>query len=139
VQKPEINILNLQKNIRLGAKEIKNIKKIVLLALKSQSDALLRKINICLMDNQKIKKLNKKHLKADHPTDVLAFNIEETGEIAISAQQAKINAKAYKTEDLDELYLYVAHGCLHLLGYDDNTAMKRELMQNKASKILQNL
>ncbi len=59
-----------------------------------------------------------------------------TGDIIISAQQACINARIFNTNPVYELYLYVAHGLLHLLGYDDKTVKDRNIMQQKAKDTL---
>jgi probable rRNA maturation factor len=75
------------------------------------------------------------------PTDVLAFDLSAPGavrvllaDIIISADTAARNAKIFHTTPLYELYLYVVHGVLHLLGYDDKTKAQRKLMHKKAIK-----
>jgi probable rRNA maturation factor len=83
-----------------------------------------------------ISKLNLKFLNKNKPTDVLAFNLEDDkrsiiGDIIISADTAKRNAQIYKTTSSYELNLYAIHGCLHLLGYDDNNAKNTKIMRGK--------
>jgi len=57
-------------------------------------------------------------------------------DIVVSTDAAIQNAKSFKTTPFYELNLYVIHGILHLLGYDDKTAKGRKIMQNKANNIL---
>ena len=80
--------------------------------------------------------MNLEFLHRDQPTDVLAF---ESGEIVVSSDTAIRNARIFKTKPLYELYLYVVHGVLHIIGYDDRTKKQRERMQKKADDILQAL
>jgi rRNA maturation RNase YbeY len=79
-------------------------------------------------------------------TDVIAFDNsldkrDETllGDIAVSTDTAIRNARIYKTTPLYEIYLYVIHGVLHLLGYDDKTQKERKIMQSKADHIISTL
>ncbi|MEO0083679.1 MAG: rRNA maturation RNase YbeY [candidate division WOR-3 bacterium] len=87
-------------------------------------------LNIVFVNDKYIKKLNKQFLKKDRPTDVLAFpmkiNSDKTpsliddnvfGEIYISKDRAKKQAKALKIKVSDEIYNLIKHGILHLLGY----------------------
>ena len=81
-------------------------------------------------------KLNKKFLKKNHFTDVIAFrlnNYEEKkieGEIYISLPRAKENAKVYEVPYEKEVARLIIHGCLHLLGYLDETKNQKQIMTN---------
>ena len=81
-------------------------------------------------------KLNKKFLKKNHFTDVIAFrlnNYEEKkieGEIYISLPRAKENAKVYEQPYEKEVARLIIHGCLHLLGYSDETKNQKQIMTN---------
>jgi len=94
------------------------------------------KINIILTGDREIRKLNKKYRKKDKPTDVLAFPMGEDGEIgdiAISRETTRRNAKRFGVTYNDELRRLVVHGVLHLLGYDHGRKM------TDAEKIYQEL
>jgi len=85
-----------------------------------------------------ISKLNALYLKENNPTDVLSFNLsnaqdpkEILGDIIVSADTASRNSRIYKTSPADELDLYALHGCLHLLGYNDNNPRNRKIMRKK--------
>jgi len=68
----------------------------------------------------------------------LAFDITDKkdkdkmfADIVISTDTALRNAGIYKTTALDEVNLYLVHGALHLLGYDDHSLRDRQLMRKK--------
>lgn len=81
-------------------------------------------ITVRLTNNQEIQKLNKKFLKRDFPTDVLSFNYDQVaddgsnylGDVVVSVDQAKKQAKEYGNDVKHEIAQLVEHGVLHLLG-----------------------
>lgn len=89
--------------------------------------------------------MNRKFLSQDYPTDVLAFDLTNRyqpssrenflGEIVISTDTAKRNAKTYNTSFRQEIKLYIIHGILHLLGYEDKTKNEKELMRRKEKEL----
>jgi len=93
------------------------------------------------MNARQIQALNSRFLGKDYPTDVIAFSFDGPAgkviaDIAVSTDAACINAREFKNNLLDEIYLYVIHGLLHILGYDDKNLKQRKLMQAKAENIL---
>jgi probable rRNA maturation factor len=64
---------------------------------------------------------------------VLTF---QHGEIFISVETAKRNARAFGTSLLRELQLYIVHGLLHLHGFDDRTASAGRKIKAAQEKIL---
>jgi probable rRNA maturation factor len=73
-----------------------------------------------------LQSLNKRFRGKDYPTDVLSFSSE--GDIAISLQRAKAQAKEWNHKPEDEIRILMLHGVLHLQGMDhetDNGEMKR--------------
>lgn len=76
-------------------------------------------------------------------TDVLTFdwspqsNFDSIeGEIIISAQTAKRNSAEYGASVKDEILLYMIHGVLHLLGYDDHDSAQIKKMRAQEKKLL---
>lgn len=132
----KINILNLQKKIPVGKLLVSKIKKVIKEAIFSELAGETREISLCLVTSTIIKRLNRKYFGKNNPTDVIAFN---TGDIAVSTDAAVINARIFKTTPLYELLLYVAHGALHLLGYDDKTIQQRKAMENRAKNIIEKI
>jgi rRNA maturation RNase YbeY len=78
---------------------------------------------------------NIKHLNHDFLTDVITFDYCDdnliAGDVLISAERVKENAKFFKVKFLNELQRVMVHGLLHLLGYNDKTKKEREMMQKK--------
>ena len=90
--------------------------------------------------------LHKKFLKKDSVTDVLSFDYSQkktrgalAGEIVICAGVARRNARAYKTTLEQELCLYVIHGILHLLGYDDHRPADIRAMRRREAELMRAL
>ena len=84
-------------------------------------------ITVAVVDNPTIHELNKEFLDHDYPTDVLSFLLDENqeeldGEVIVSAEMAASEAARFDWTPTAELLLYVIHGTLHLVGYDDTTA-----------------
>jgi probable rRNA maturation factor len=84
----------------------------------------LSNINFIFCSDVYLRKINKKYLGHDYFTDIVTFDnsIENKmieGDIFISIDRIKKNSIAFKTTFRDELHRVLAHGVLHLLGYDD--------------------
>jgi probable rRNA maturation factor len=92
------------------------------------------------VDDAAIQYLNFRFLKKDCPTDVISFPIGEEvglwGEVYVSVDRTREQAKDYGVPPSEELARCVIHGVLHLLGYDDGTARKREEMRGKEEEYL---
>lgn len=99
------------------------------------------KIDVAVVDDPTIAELHQRYLDDPDPTDVLSFVLERSskyieGEIVVSADTAAASAPNYNWTAADELLLYVIHGALHLVGYDDATPKKRAKMREKEQKYL---
>ncbi|MBN1913527.1 MAG: rRNA maturation RNase YbeY [Candidatus Omnitrophica bacterium] len=139
----KVVIQNLRKKIPLSRQKIKRA---VLEALASEGVEKTGQINVCFLSDKAIRKLNKRFFKLDTPTDVIAFDISAGGlskelsaDIAISVDTAISNSRIYKTSLSYEISLYIIHGVLHILGYDDKREKSRRLMQRKAEDLLDRL
>lgn len=89
---------------------------------------------IILTDNDYIRELNRRFLRHNYATDVLAFSLEEDrieGEIYISVDKAIEQAKEYKVTMKNELMRLTIHGTLHLVGYQDDTPENKKIMYEK--------
>jgi probable rRNA maturation factor len=141
-----ITIKNQRNKMEITVKNIQNIlpvypakiKKLIKHILKNEGIKKTGYINICFVDNPLIKKFNAKFLKSRSATDVLAFDLSEkkdakiiSADIIISAQAALKQANVFKTTPDYELSLYVAHGILHILGYDDQKTRQIKQMRRK--------
>lgn len=105
-------------------------------AIVSDEKWAVQEISLTYVDNAQIRQLNQQYLHKDRPTDVIAFTLSEPGQplmadIYISVEQAAIQAKDYAVRLKNELIRLTAHGVLHTLGYDHETAADAELMKTK--------
>lgn len=103
----------------------------------------LPELSIVLVDDVKIKELNRKYRKVDRVTDVLAFDyglpFGGQGEIIICLPQAKRQAEELKHALKKELAILLIHGILHLVGYNDETEEQRNKMFKKEEEIWQKI
>ncbi len=102
-------------------------------------------LSIVFLSDKKMRALNNKALGHDHVTDVVTFNLLSSldakgayidGEIYVCPAEARRNAVRFDETFERELFRYVAHGILHLLGYDDATSTERDLMHTKEDLLL---
>ena len=98
-------------------------------------------ISVAIVDDPTIHELNRTYLNHDYPTDVLSFRLnEETadldGELIVSAETAANQAEQYGWTMADELLLYLVHGTLHLVGYEDEDAASQSQMRNRERHFL---
>jgi len=107
-------------------------------------------INLLFTGDKKIASLNKQFLGRNEPTDVISFGSKRRlvptknlkgfiGEVVISLDTAEYNAKRFNTTIQKEIFLYVIHGVLHLMGYGDKTKKEQRIIQEKQNKILEKL
>lgn len=93
-------------------------------------------ISLAVVGDKAMHELNRRYLGHDYPTDVLSFVLEQSaerleGEVIVSADTAIATAVRYGWSPIEELLLYVIHGCLHLSGYDDQTDDARTAMRQR--------
>jgi probable rRNA maturation factor len=92
------------------------------------------RISVAIVDDPTIHDLNRQFLQHDYPTDVLSFVLESTpelleGEIVVSGDTAVAQAGEYSSTPEEELMLYVIHGTLHLVGFDDHEEVDQAKMR----------
>lgn len=143
-------INSLQKKILLNKKLIN---KVFNTLNKNVADRLSNyELTVTFVDDKYIRRLNKRFLGKDRFTDVIAFPMEEIsrplvsrrklptiilGDVVISVDRAKVQAKRFRHSFDEELALLIIHGTLHLLGYDDIKTKNATLMRQKEQEILQ--
>jgi probable rRNA maturation factor len=132
-----IEISNRQTAFEFDARRLKRAAEAILRDAGIASAAL----SIAVVDDPTIRRLNRQFLDHDEPTDVLSFVLEHErghleGEVIVSAQTALGSAARYGWSPEAELSLYVIHGTLHLVGYDDHTADQRAAMRGGERRYL---
>ena len=105
--------------------------------------------SIIIVDNDYIHKLNKEYRGINRPTDVISFALEDDktmvipdeirllGDIYISIDKAKEQAKEYGHSLERELCFLAVHGIYHLLGYDHEKEEAAEIMFKKQEEVLE--
>ncbi|MCG8584212.1 MAG: rRNA maturation RNase YbeY [Pirellulales bacterium] len=101
-------------------------------------------VSVAIVDDATIWRLNREYLEHDYPTDVLSFVLSQDdqrleGEIIVSADTAEREAVEHGWSSESELLLYVVHGALHLVGYDDDSDENRQRMREREQEILSRL
>jgi probable rRNA maturation factor len=101
-------------------------------------------LSIALVDDGAMKELNHSYRGKNRPTDVLAFAMREgelpdddgmLGDVVISVDTARRQAARNGRSLLDEMTMLLAHGLLHLLGYDHDTKSKEKVMAAKTREL----
>lgn len=124
--------------------ELDDFKKYFLSIMKDLQveDAL---VNIIIVDNEEIKKINKEYRNIDNVTDVISFALEDVefktpfrilGDIYISYEKVKEQALKYEHSEKRELYFLATHGLLHLLGYDHMNEKEEKTMFDLQKELL---
>lgn len=140
-----IRIKNSQKKISLSKKRVIYLASQIL-KIKGIAKA---ELSILFVGKQRIRRLNKRFRKIDRPTDVLAFSMREgegallhpeiLGDLVICPELARDYARNYSSTTQREIYRYLIHGILHLLGHDDRSKKCRLLMKSEEEKILKKI
>ena len=129
--------------------DIDKLKDIALYTLKRENidNSIL---NVIIIDNEEIHKINKEYRGIDRPTDVISFALEDDrtfvslditvlGDIYISIDKVYEQAKLYNHSVIREISFLTVHGVLHLLGYDHIKEEEEKIMFDKQRKYLDEL
>lgn len=103
--------------------------------------------NVIIIDNSRIREINREYRNIDRETDVISFaleddktfNLEEIrvlGDIYISIDKVRSQALEYGHSFKRELSFLAIHGFLHLLGYDHMEKDEEEIMFKKQEEVL---
>ncbi len=97
-----------------------------------------KNISIAFVSGAEMKKLNSAYRGFDKTTDVLSFEGQGDflGEIVIDCGQIKRQAGDFNNSAEDELIFILAHGLLHLIGYDDKTEKTRLEMIRQGERFI---
>lgn len=149
----ETMIINQQNKVNYGREQQQVILSVVNNIAQMAKFPSNTEVSILLVDNNYIKELNFIYRRQNRPTDVLSFAMNELGDdepeydfggevnvlgdIVISLEQAAIQSEEYGHSLHRELGFLVAHGMLHLLGYDHETEEEGKVMRQLEEKIMQ--
>jgi probable rRNA maturation factor len=138
---PEISVDNRQRLLRLDLPSLRDFAKRALdkcLKIPGRKSALsaLSAVNVILVSDRRIAEVHRRFMDEPDPTDVITF---QHGEIVISTETAKRQARKFRTTVGYELRLYVVHGLLHLHGFDDKTPAGAAEMKRVQERVVASL
>lgn len=139
-----------EQSIPVGTEDLRSLAQLV---LSEEGYPESTEVAILLISSEEMAGYNNRFLNRDGPTDVLAFPVEAlipgivpdldphgppliVGDIVISPAYVKTQAESLGVSVEDEMALMVAHGVLHLLGYDHETDEEAEHMEQRERDLL---
>lgn len=132
-------LVNLQRRVPLAPRRLLRTARRALHTL-GRPEAL---VQLTFVDDRQIRRLNARYRRRAKATDVLAFPLEVPGpsplwgEVVVSAETARRQARQLRIPVALELQLLVVHGLLHLAGYDDGEPDEARLMHEREREILE--
>ncbi len=129
----QINVFNKQRLIAIKTADVKKITEAVI-ALEKQN---CHEVTVNFVSVKEISKLHALYFDDPSPTDCISFPMDDAdesnyrilGEIFVCPQVAKEYAREKKKDFYLEITLYIVHGLLHLIGYDDIKAQDKVKMR----------
>lgn len=100
----------------------------------------LESLNYIFVSDNRLLEINRNFLNHDYYTDIITFDLSSgpliTGEIYISVDRVRENARTLKQSFRKELHRVVFHGALHLCGYKDKSPRDIKIMRQKEEDYL---
>jgi probable rRNA maturation factor len=97
-------------------------------------------VNLVIVDDREIRRLNRRYRGKDKPTDVLSFAYDGVegvvGDVFLSRQTLARDAARLGVEPAHLSLRLVIHGCLHVSGYDHETDAEAERMERRERVLL---
>jgi len=134
----------LIKNLQVSSQD-SSINKIsvhkIISSLRKEFNLTVSSLSVSFINSAELRHINKEYFNHDYETDVITFNYskklkEIDGEILISFEEAKLNAKKYNVTYGKELCRLLIHGMLHLLNFDDKNKERKKIMQQMENKLI---
>ncbi len=132
-------VIDRQRRVRLSPARLRRAAERALTAVGRPAG----QIELLVVDDAEIRRLNARYRGIRRRTDVLAFPLETpdapgglVGQVVLSAQTAARQARRLGVAVPLEMDLLVTHGVLHLVGYDDRDPIEARLMHERERDIL---
>ncbi len=101
-------------------------------------------VNLVLVDDAEVRRLNRTYRGIDRATDVLSFDLRDdnpppvprTGEVVVSTETLLRAAARHRVTPAEELARLVIHGILHLQGFDHQRPAERRAMRRQEHDLL---
>lgn len=136
---PRIVVRNAQRKLPLQLPELQRFAECALQQLWRSLPARcvrlrgIEEISAILVSDRRIAQLHRRFMNIAGPTDVITFH---HGEIFISVETAAAHAQQFHSTLEPEVRLYLVHGILHLLGFDDTSARAARAMEAMQTRIV---
>ena len=135
-------MITFQNTSKFKVKDLRK-KKLWLNSISNNEGKEIVSLSFLFVDDEEMLKYNKKYLKHESYTDVITFDSSEdkkiAGDIIISLERVNDNAKFYQVSYNYELQRVMAHGLLHLLGYNDQNKEEKKIIRKKENYYLDNI
>jgi probable rRNA maturation factor len=124
-----------QEEVNFTVKDKRKIREWILKAAENE-EYRIGVLNYIFTNDNTLLQLNKEYLQHFTLTDIITFDMSENdgeiaGDIYISIDRARENAREFKVSLSNELNRLLIHGILHLMGYKDKTPGEKEAMRQK--------
>jgi len=134
---PTVNISSSQTALRVPRKKIAAMVEFVARA----EAACIDEVDIAVVSARRIASLNRRYLRHAGSTDVLSFDLSAPGaglatQLIVCAEVAVREARKRGLGPQRELMLYIVHGLLHVLGYDDADPESADKMYARQEELL---
>jgi probable rRNA maturation factor len=120
-------------------KQKNNLRAWIEMVLKAEGKTL-GSLSYTFCSDSYLRNINRKHLQHNYFTDIITFDFCEgnriSGDIYISIDRIRENAKAERCLVTTETHRVMIHGVIHLCGYNDKTLKQQHLMRAKEDKYL---
>ncbi len=137
----EVTIHNTHPTSKIKKREIEKLVKRVL-----KEERITLPVDVIFTDDGFMKRINRKFTNRRNTTDVLSFGMKEgknmgidypsLGDVYVSLDQAKRQAKERRIGLKEEVSRLVIHGLLHLFGYDHKNRKQAKIMEEKQEAYL---
>jgi rRNA maturation RNase YbeY len=135
-------MITFQNTSKFKVKDLRK-KKLWLNSISNNEGKKIESLSFLFVDDEEMLKYNKKYLQHESYTDVITFDSSEdrkiAGDIIISLERVNDNAKFYQVSYNYELQRVMAHGLLHLLGYNDKNKEEKKIIRKKENYYLDNI
>lgn len=138
-----VNVFNSQKTLKIDPDAVVPLVQQVIKSEKQSCD----EVSIYFVNTKKICKLHKDFFDDPSTTDCISFPLDDDddfpyrilGEVFVCPETALKYAEDHEGDPFEETTLYIVHGLLHLMGYDDIDEKKRALMRLAEAKHMKKL
>jgi len=135
-------MITFQNTSKFKVKDLRK-KKLWLNSISINEGNEIESLSFLFVDDEEMLKYNKKYLQHESYTDVITFDSSVdkkiAGDIIISLERVNDNAKFYQVSYNYELQRVMAHGLLHLLGYNDKNKEEKIIIRKKENYYLDNM